>query len=110
VIQNDIGGTDAHVLVVHVMELEVSVTYTDVHLRRLLFFQSLFERGISWEDTVSRVAAKKFEDNIYHLSMGRFRARDKKETKDFLTFLGSMIVFLIDWNRATKAYENLFLM
>ena len=107
VIQNDIGETDAHVLVVHVMELEVSVTYTDVHLRRLLFFQSLFERtGMSWEDTVSRVAAKKFEDNIYHFSVGRFRAKDKKELKDFLTFLGSRIVFLIDWNRARKSLRK----
>jgi hypothetical protein len=44
VLQNDIGTTDAHVLVVHVVGRKVSVTYTDVHLPRLLFFQSLFER------------------------------------------------------------------
>ncbi len=37
VLQNDIGTTDAHVLVVHVSGREVSITYTDVHLPRLLF-------------------------------------------------------------------------
>ena len=44
VIQNDIGTTDAHVIVVHVEGLAVSVTYTDVHPERLAFFQSLLER------------------------------------------------------------------
>ncbi|NTV10725.1 MAG: hypothetical protein HGA47_08105, partial [Zoogloea sp.] len=39
VLQNDIGTTDAHVLVVHVEAMRVSITYTDVHLQRLLFFQ-----------------------------------------------------------------------
>lgn len=107
VIQNDIGETEAHVLVINVRELETSVTYTDVHLQRLLFFQSLFEgKGISWADTVSRPAGEKFEDKIYHLSVGIFRAKDREELKSFLTFLGSKIVFLIDWNRARKSLRN----
>jgi hypothetical protein len=107
VIQNDIGETEAHVLVVHVMGLEVSVTSTDVHLRRLLFFQSFFEgTGMSWEDTVSRVAGKKFEDDLYHLSVGLFRAKDREELKNFLALLGSRIVFLIDWNRARKSLQK----
>lgn len=107
VIQNDIGETEAHILVVNIRELEASVTYTDVHLQRLLFFQSLFEgKGISWEDTVSRPVGEKFEDNLYHLSVGRFRAKDREELKSFLTFLGSKIVFLIDWNRARKSLRN----
>ena len=42
VLQNDIGTTDAHVLVVHVEGRLVTVTYTDVHLQRLLFFQECF--------------------------------------------------------------------
>jgi len=107
VIQNDIGETEAHILVVNVRELEASVTYTDVHLQRLLFFQSLFEvNGISWADTVSRLAGERFEDRLYHLSIGRFRAKDREELKSFLTFLGSKIVFLIDWNRARKSLRN----
>lgn len=107
VIQNDIGETQAHILVVNVRELEASVTYTDVHLQRLLFFQSLFEgKGISWADTVSKPAGEKFGDKLYHLSVGRFRAKDRKELKSFLTFLGSKIVFLIDWNRARKSLRN----
>jgi hypothetical protein len=107
VIQNDIGETEAHVLVVNVRGLESSVTYTDIHLQRLLFFQTLFEEtGISWEDTVSRAAVEKFEDRLYNLSIGRFRAKGKEDLKDFLALLGSRIVFLIDWNRARKSLRN----
>lgn len=107
VIQNDIGETEAHVLVVNIRDLEASVTYTDIHLQRLLFFQSLFEgTGISWEDTVSRTAGEKFEDELYHLSVGRLEAKDREGLKNFLAFLGSRIVFLIDWNRARKSLRN----
>src|SRR5271157_1431881 len=41
-IQNDIGATDAHVLVVHVEGLAVTATYTDVHRVRAKFFMTLF--------------------------------------------------------------------
>ena len=102
VIQNDIGTTDAHVLVVHVEGLEASVTYTDVHLQRLLFFQSLFEGyRVQWEDTRSRRDAALGEE-LYHLSLGKFAAADREALESFLAFLGSRIVFLIDWNRARK--------
>ena len=37
-IQNDIGTTDAHVLVIHVDPKEVTVTYTDIHRPRAKFF------------------------------------------------------------------------
>lgn len=105
-IQNDIGETEAHVLVVNVRGFEASVTYTDIHLQRLLFFQSLFEEtGMSWEDTISR-AAGEFENGLYHLAVGRFRAKDRENLKDFLVLLGSRIVFLIDWNRARKSLRN----
>ena len=50
VIQNDIGTTDAHVIVIHVQDLVVSVTYTDVHAERLAFFQDLLKsRAVTWE-------------------------------------------------------------
>jgi uncharacterized protein Yka (UPF0111/DUF47 family) len=103
VIQNDIGTTDAHVLVVHVDGLAVTVTYTDIHIQRLMFFQSLFERmKVQWEDTRSRKTTGLEDGDVYHLCIGQFKADDKDHLGSFLTFLGSRIVFLIDWNRARK--------
>jgi len=102
VIQNDIGTTDAHVLVVHVDGLRVTVTYTDVHLQRLLFFQGLFEgRPVDWEDTLSRTD-QRMEDGIYHLCVGNHTAASTEALDEHLAFLGSRLVFLIDWNRARK--------
>lgn len=107
VIQNDIGTTDAHVLVVHVEGIECTLTYTDVHLQRLLFFQSLFARyDVSWEDTRS-VRDRTMEDGLYHLALGRYAARDETDLLDYASFLGSRIVFLIDWNKARKRLRNL---
>ena len=106
VIQNDIGTTDAHVLVVHVSELSAVMTYTDVHLQCLLFFESLFERyHVRWEDTLSRKDAS-LEDGVYHLSVGRYEARNQNELEEYLAFLGSRLVFLIDWNRARKRLRS----
>jgi uncharacterized protein Yka (UPF0111/DUF47 family) len=107
VIQNDIGLTDAHVLVVTVKDQTVTITYTDVHLPRLHFFQSLFSSfPVQWSDTISRTPEKKFEAPVYHLSLGIFSARKEKDARDFLTHAGSRIVFLIDWNRARKKLRN----
>lgn len=106
-IQNDIGTTDAHVLVVRVAGLTASLTYTDVHLQRLLFFQSLFEDwDVAWDDTRSRTD-RRMEDGAYHLSSGRFTAEDEDELSRYLAFLGSRLVFLIDWNRARKRLRPL---
>jgi hypothetical protein len=102
VLQNDIGLTDAHVLVVRVEGRRVTLTYTDVHIERLVFFQNLFERfGVSWADTVSRRATG-LEEDLYHLSVGTYEAPDPAALLTYLTFLGSRLVFLIDWNRARK--------
>jgi hypothetical protein len=55
VIQNDIGATEAHVLVIHVEPPEVRMIYTDVHIQRLSFFQSLFQPyWVRWDDTRSK--------------------------------------------------------
>jgi uncharacterized protein Yka (UPF0111/DUF47 family) len=106
VIQNDIGTTDAHVLVVHVAQEAATITYTDVHLQRLLFFESLFERyHVRWEDTLSR-KDNSLADGVYHLSVGRYQARNRAELEEYLAFLGSRLVFLIDWNRARKRLRN----
>jgi CHAD domain-containing protein/uncharacterized protein Yka (UPF0111/DUF47 family) len=99
VIQNDIGVTEAHVLVVHVEGARVRITYTDVHIDRLVFFQNLFD--VRWQDTVTRRAAGLRED-LYHLCLGTYDARDRDDLLDYLKLLGSRLVFLIDWNRARK--------
>ncbi|NTW92208.1 MAG: hypothetical protein HGA40_02030 [Methanoregulaceae archaeon] len=110
VIQNDIGMTDAHVLVVNVEGSTVSVIYTDIHMPRIQFFQSLFEDwDIQWEDTLSRKGGDQFEKRIYHLSVGRYPAENRQDLLGFLTHLGSRLVFLIDWNRARKRLRNFLL-
>ena len=107
ILQNDIGTTDAHVLVVHVADRQVTLTYTDVHLQRLLFFQSLFQRyDIDWEDTRSR-RDDALEDGVYHLSVGTFTAGSDGALEDYLAFLGSRLVYLIDCNRARKRLRAL---
>jgi uncharacterized protein Yka (UPF0111/DUF47 family) len=107
VIQNDIGTTDAHVLVVHVEGLKVMLRHTDVHLQRLLFFQGLFSRyAVQWDDTRSKRAAG-LQDTLYHLCVGTYVARDRRDLEEYLRFLGSRLVFLIDWNRARKRLRKL---
>jgi uncharacterized protein Yka (UPF0111/DUF47 family) len=107
VIQNDIGTTDAHVLVVHVTADEVTVTYTDVHLQRLLFFQSLFrEQALEWQDT-RLVQDRQMADGLYHVAVGRCASAAPGRAAALLEFLGSRLVFLIDWNRARKQLRTL---
>ena len=101
-IQNDIGTTDAHVLVIRVRDLEVTLTYTDVHRSRLKFFQSLFSGfDVAWEDADPRTS-ERFEDGTYFLTTGTYRAGDRDGLERYLRHLGSRIVFLIDWNRMRK--------
>src|SRR5512139_2414825 len=93
VLQNDIGTTDAHVLVIHVTGRTVTVTYTDVHLPRLLFFQSLFDDyGVEWQDTRSRKDSE-MADGVYHLCVGSYTARSNALLRDYLGHLGSRLVF-----------------
>ncbi len=107
VIQNDIGLTDAHMLVVNIDGTTASVVHTDIHLVRLKFFQSLFDTwDMKWEDTHSKHVSDRFEKEVYHLLTGRYTARDFRDLEAFLTHLGSRIVFLIDWNRARKRLGN----
>ncbi len=107
ILQNDLGAADAHVLVVHVEGLGARLTYTDMHMQRLLFFQSLFEGWrVGWEDTRSRTDPS-MEDGVYHLCSGSYTAHTPKELEDYLAFLGSRLVFLIDWNRARKRLRPL---
>jgi uncharacterized protein Yka (UPF0111/DUF47 family) len=100
-------STDAHVLVIRVEGPELTLTYTDVHLQRLIFFQGLFEgRGVEWDDTRSR-RDDALEDGVFHLSSGAYRARDENDLCEQLAFVGSRLVFLIDWNKARKRLRTL---
>ncbi|MGZ4349470.1 MAG: DUF47 family protein [Solirubrobacteraceae bacterium] len=107
VLQNDLGTTDAHVVVIRVTGLAVTMTYTDVHLQRLLFFQDLLSAwGIAWEDTRSHNDPA-IEGGMYHLASARYDAGDAGELMGFLEDLGSHLVFIIDWNRARKRLRRL---
>ncbi len=108
ILQNDIGETGAHLMIVQIKEMEASIVQTDVHLPRVLFFQSLFDRwGVVWQDTMSRTEHRgTLEEGVYHLSRGTYKANDLDQLGDFLEFLGSRIVFLIDWNRARKKLQS----
>lgn len=100
VIQNDIGTTDAHVIVIHVQDLAIDVTYTDVHPERLAFFQDMLKpRGLAWEKDRTAVLAA---GAPFYLATGRVETADAEACRDGLEFLGSRLVFLIDWNRARK--------
>jgi uncharacterized protein Yka (UPF0111/DUF47 family) len=105
ILQNDIGTTDAHVLVIHVIGMTVSLTCTDIHPRRLQFFKTLFPFDVSWEDTNERTALG-LENEHYYFCTGTFTAHDHEELHRYLTHLGSRIVFLIDWNKARKRLRN----
>jgi len=106
-IQNDIGMTDAHVLVVRIQDLQCTVTHADPHLQRVRFFQSLLGGfGVQWSDMRSRDAKWSQEGDPFYQCTGRMAARDEAELRRFLDHLGSRLVFLIDWNRARKRLRN----
>jgi len=100
VIQNDLGTTDAHVIVIHVKKLTVTVTYTDVHSERLAFFQEMLKgQSIIWDQERQAVLAA---TEPFYLATGRVEVTAGAARATFLEFLGSRLVFLIDWNRARK--------
>jgi uncharacterized protein Yka (UPF0111/DUF47 family) len=106
-IQNDIGTTDAHVLVIHVEGLEAQFTYTDVHRLRAQFFMSMLAgETISWSQMADRLDADLAEGEAFHLLDGRYRAGDLADLDRFLAAFGSRIVFLIDWNKARKTLQT----
>jgi uncharacterized protein Yka (UPF0111/DUF47 family) len=102
-IQNDLGTTDAHVLVVRITEASAVVTHTDVHVQRLRYFQSLLDAtGIQWDELRSHQGSVIAKGDLFYVARGRFEAQDTAALVSFLERLGSRLVFLIDWNRARK--------
>ncbi len=106
VIQNDIGTTDAHVLVIHVDASTTSITYTDIHRQRARFFMSMFDgHDVTWNSLTERDAQGLEGSDAFYLVVGHHTAGDEEALLRFLEFLGSRIVFLIDWNKARKALQ-----
>ena len=106
VIQNDIGETDAHVIVISIEGNIINITYTDIHFNRAIFFQNLLDKfAINWNSAITKENGK-FESSIYYIINGSYSAKNKDDLRDFLEFLGSKIVFIIDWNRARKKLQR----
>ncbi|QWG15989.1 hypothetical protein KMZ68_13050 [Bradyrhizobium sediminis] len=106
-IQNDIGTTDAHVVVIAVKRNSVTVTYTDVHRARAKFFIALFDKfQAKWSGLDRHSAAGLGDDDAFYLVTGQYRADSAADRNAFLTALGAALVFLIDWNKARKLLRN----
>lgn len=102
-IQNDIGTNDAHVLVIQVEGLRLSLTYSDLHQQRFAFFQDLLgEIGATWSNVGSRATEGLNAGDAYYVGTATFDNADETALGVTLEALGSRIVFLIDWNRARK--------
>ncbi|MBL8989609.1 MAG: phosphate transport regulator [Gemmatimonadetes bacterium] len=103
IIQNDIGTNDVHLLMLAVADGAVTVTYSDLHPRRLAFFQRMLEpAGFEWQEAREGQLASAHEHPGYRLSIGVARPADPLALRACLEHVGSRIVFLIDWNRARK--------
>jgi uncharacterized protein Yka (UPF0111/DUF47 family) len=107
VIQNDIGTTGAHVLVLHVEGLAATLIYTDVHVQRVAFLRGLLTPfPVEWNQSSGHAAENLGSEGVYVLAIGRLQASDPASLERYLAFLGSRIVFLIDWNRARKRLQQ----
>ncbi len=103
IIQNDIGTTDAHVIVIHVEGRLLTVTYTDVHARRLRFFQDrLRDFPVDWSQTRTHRATG-LEEEEFYMTVGSLQAADESVLQQALEALGAGLAFLIDWNKARKS-------
>jgi uncharacterized protein Yka (UPF0111/DUF47 family) len=106
-IQNDIGTTDAHVVVIAVKKNSVTVTYTDVHRARAKFFIALFDKfQANWSGLDRHVAAGLGDDNAFFLVTAQYQADSSGDRNTFLAALGAALVFLIDWNKARKLLRS----
>jgi uncharacterized protein Yka (UPF0111/DUF47 family) len=106
-IQNDIGETDAHVVVVAVESDAATVTYTDVHLARAKFFTGLFRNfPVQWSGLERKSAAGLADNGAFYLVTGRCPFDSNIRRNAFLETVGASLVFLIDWNKARKVLRE----
>ena len=105
-LQNDIGTNDAHVLVLQVNARRITLTYSDLHRRRLEFFQALLTPfGAQWSLLESRTSAELNEGAPYSVATAQFDCLDDRILDAALEGIASRIVFLIDWNHARKRLQ-----
>jgi uncharacterized protein Yka (UPF0111/DUF47 family) len=101
-IQNDVGETDAHVVILEIEDGRLELTYTDVHDKRIEFFSSLMsEIPIKWKKTESRFSSE-LSEGAFILARGVLHEDDPDRMAHALGVIGGSLVFLIDWNRARK--------
>jgi uncharacterized protein Yka (UPF0111/DUF47 family) len=106
-IQNDIGETDAHVVVIAVDPDAVTITYTDVHLARAKFFTGLFRNfPVQWSGLERKSATGLGDDGAFYLVTGRYPFASGISRDAFLETIGASLVFLIDWNKARKVLRE----
>ena len=75
--QNDLGTTEAHVLVVRVTETNAVVTHTDIHVQRLRFFQGLLAgTGIQWDELRSYQGSAITKGDLFYVARGQFDPRN----------------------------------
>jgi hypothetical protein len=107
VIQNDIGTSDAHVVVITVEDNAVTITYSDVHLERAKFFTEMFDRfQMRWSGLDRHKADGLGEDGVFYLVTGRREADGTEERDAILESIGAAVAFLIDWNKARKVLRS----
>ncbi|PWV81544.1 DUF47 family protein [Halomonas sp. A11-A] len=102
-LQNDIGTNDAHVLVIQLEGLRITLTYSDLHRQRFGFFRHLLgEIGAQWSTPEALTASGLNDGKAFFVGTATFDCEDEGSLQDALAGIGARIVFLIDWNRARK--------
>ena len=106
-IQNDIGETDAHVIVISVDPGAVTITHTDIHRSRARFFTNLLrDFHVQWSGLDRTGTDGPGENPTFYLVTGRCVVEDAKARDAFLEAVGRSLVFLIDWNKARKVLRS----
>jgi uncharacterized protein Yka (UPF0111/DUF47 family) len=106
-IQNDIGVTDAHVIVITVEGTAITITHTDVHRARARFFMRLLDGfPVRWSGLEPKQAEGFSDGGAFDLMTGRYEAETNERRDAFLEAVGASLVFLIDWNKARKVLRT----